>query len=34
MGCLAARVSRPAGDNLAEIDIEHHAAEIEQQRIG
>ena len=34
MGYLTARVSGPAGDNLAEIDIEHHAAEIEQQRVG
>ena len=31
---LAARVTGPAGDDLAEIDIEHHAAEIEQQRVG
>jgi hypothetical protein len=26
---LAAGVTGPAGDNLAEINVEHHAAEIE-----
>ena len=31
---LATGVTGPAGDHLAEIDIEHHAAEVEQQRIG
>src|SRR5436190_2215427 len=30
---LAAGVARPARERLFEIDIEHHAAEIEQQRI-
>src|SRR5260370_19915845 len=31
---LASGVTGPTGDNLAEINIEHDAAEIEQQRIG
>ncbi len=31
---LAAGMSRPAGDRLGKIDIEHDAAEIEQQRVG
>src|SRR5712671_3784114 len=30
MSGLAAGVTGPAGDHLAEVDIEHHAAEIEQ----
>ena len=30
MRCLAAGVTGPAGQRLVEIDIEHHAAEIEQ----
>ena len=33
-GRRAAGVTRPAGKRLAEIDIEHDAAEIEQQRVG
>ena len=31
---LAAGMSGPNGRDLAEIDIEHDAAEIEQQRVG
>src|SRR6202158_1349813 len=31
---LAACVTGPASQGLVEIDIEHHAAEIEQQRVG
>ena len=31
---LAAGMTGPAGQRLVEIDIDHHAAEIEQQRVG
>jgi hypothetical protein len=30
----SAGVTGPAGQRLVKIDIEHHAAEIEQQRVG
>ena len=34
VGGRAAGMAGPAGQRLAEIDIEHDAAEIEQQRVG
>ena len=34
LGRLAAGMAGPVGQHLAEIDIEHDAAEIEQQRVG
>jgi len=34
MGYLATGVAGPAGERFVEVEIEHDAAEIEQQRVG